>query len=96
MFFVKQMRLFGNLCGAEQMAPARAKRDVSIEIGEPFGIDIVQRSMTSLKFYHDFDCEYDLCSYAFGPCWEPVIFLDYVRVGDVSIFHLFRLWLNVI
>lgn len=74
MFFVKQMRLFGNLCGAEQMAPARAKREVSIEIGEPFGIHEISRSMTSLKFYHDFDCEYDLCSYAFGPCWEPVSF----------------------
>ncbi|XP_037044573.1 protein KIAA0100 isoform X2 [Bradysia coprophila] len=73
MFSVKQMRLFGNLCGAEQMAPARAKREVSIEVGDPFGVHEIQRSMTSLKFYHDFDCEYDLCSYAFGPCWEPVM-----------------------
>lgn len=73
MFYVKQMRLFGNLCGAEQLAPARAKRDVYIEVGHPFGTDMIQRGMTSLKFYHDFDCELDLCSYAFGPCWEPVM-----------------------
>lgn len=87
MFLVKQMRLFGNLCGAEQMAPARAKRDVQIEMGEPFGIDIVQRSMTSLKFYHDFDCEYDLCSYAFGPCWEPVNFFLEIFI-ESSLLHL--------
>lgn len=66
------MHLFGNLCGAEQAAPPRAKRDIQIEIGEPFGTDTIQRGMTSLKYYHDFDCDWDLCRYAFGPCWEPV------------------------
>ncbi|XP_055909617.1 protein hobbit [Eupeodes corollae] len=73
MFYVKAMRLFGTLCGAEQMAPKRAKRDVVIEVGHPFGNDTIQRGMTALKFYHDFDCELDFCSYAFGPCWEPVM-----------------------
>lgn len=73
MFYVKQMRLFGYLCGAEQIAPARARRDVKIEIGEPFGVDTIQRGMTPLKFYHDFDCELESCNYAFGPCWEPVM-----------------------
>uniref|UniRef100_A0A6B2EIM8 FMP27/BLTP2/Hobbit GFWDK motif-containing RBG unit domain-containing protein n=1 Tax=Phlebotomus kandelakii TaxID=1109342 RepID=A0A6B2EIM8_9DIPT len=73
MFAVKQMRLFGHLCGAEQVAPRRAKRDVQIEIGEPFGTHTIQRGMPALKFYHDFDCELDQCSYAFGPCWEPVM-----------------------
>ncbi|XP_036341927.1 protein KIAA0100-like isoform X2 [Rhagoletis pomonella] len=73
MFYVKSMHLFGNLCGAEQAASKRAKRDVFIEVGEPFGTDVVQRSMPSLKFYHDFDCELEFCSYAFGPCWEPVM-----------------------
>lgn len=29
--------------------------------------------MLPLKFYHDFNCEIELYSYAFGPCWEPVI-----------------------
>uniref|UniRef100_A0A1B0GN73 FMP27/BLTP2/Hobbit GFWDK motif-containing RBG unit domain-containing protein n=1 Tax=Phlebotomus papatasi TaxID=29031 RepID=A0A1B0GN73_PHLPP len=65
--------LFGHLCGAEQVAPRRAKRDVQIEIGEPFGTHTIQRGMPALKFYHDFDCELDQCSYAFGPCWEPVM-----------------------
>lgn len=67
------MRLFGNLCGAEQMASKRAKRDVLIEVGHPFGTDMIQRGMTAIKYYHDFDCELDFCSYAFGPCWEPVM-----------------------
>lgn len=78
MFYVKQMRLFGNLCGAEQVSPPRAKRDVVIEIGEPFGSETIQRGMATLKFYHDFDCEFDLCSYAFGPCWEPVSLCMYI------------------
>lgn len=73
MFYVKNMHLFGHLCGAEQMAPPRAKRDVEIVIGAPFGSHTIQRSLLPLKYYHDFDCDWDLCSYAFGPCWEPVI-----------------------
>ncbi|XP_039488577.1 protein KIAA0100 [Drosophila santomea] len=73
MFCVKSMRLYGNLCGAEQMGSKRAKRDVFIDVGEPFGTDVIQRSMPSLKFYHDFDCELESCSYAFGACWEPVM-----------------------
>ncbi|XP_030385749.1 protein KIAA0100 [Scaptodrosophila lebanonensis] len=73
MFYVKSMRLYGNLCGAEQIASKRAKRDVFVEVGDPFETDVVQRSMPSLKFYHDFDCELESCSYAFGPCWEPVM-----------------------
>ncbi|XP_030570008.1 protein KIAA0100 [Drosophila novamexicana] len=73
MFYVKSMRLYGNLCGAEQMPSKRAKRDVFVEVGEPFETDVVQRSMPTIKFYHDFDCELESCSYAFGPCWEPVM-----------------------
>lgn len=72
MFYVKNMHLLGHLCGAEQTAVPRAKRDVNIVIGEPFGTETIQRSLLPLKFYHDFDCDWDLCSYAFGPCWEPV------------------------
>lgn len=72
MFYVKKMHLFGHLCGAEQAAPPRAKCDVDIVIGAPFETQTIQRSLLPLKFYHDFDCDWDLCSYAFGPCWEPV------------------------
>lgn len=72
MFYVKNMHLFGHLCGAEQAAPPRAKRDVNIIIGAPFGMHTIQRSLIPLKYYHDFDCDWNLCSYAFGPCWEPV------------------------
>lgn len=72
MFYVQNMHLFGHLCGAEQVSPPRAKRDVEINIGVPFGTHTIQRSLLPLKFYHDFDCDWDLCRYAFGPCWEPV------------------------
>ncbi|XP_058120058.1 protein hobbit [Anopheles ziemanni] len=73
MFHVKAMHLFGTLAGAEMAPPRRAKRDVEIEIGEPFGTHTVQRSMTSIKFYHDFNWELEYLAYAFGPCWEPVM-----------------------
>lgn len=73
MFLVKQMRMSGNLCGAEQLAPRRARREVTINVGDPFGTMMIQRSMTALKFYHDLDMEMEQCIYAFGPCWEPVM-----------------------
>jgi Golgi-body localisation protein domain/RNA pol II promoter Fmp27 protein domain len=73
MFYVTNASMFGLLCGAEQLAPKRAKRDVVVEIGAPFEDYTVQRGMMSLKFYHDFDWEMDYLCYAFGPCWEPVI-----------------------
>lgn len=73
MFDVKNMSMFGYLCGAEQAPPRRAKRDVAVEIGAPFGTHMIQRGMTPLKFYHDFDWDLDYLCYAFGPCWEPVM-----------------------
>jgi Golgi-body localisation protein domain/RNA pol II promoter Fmp27 protein domain len=73
MFHVTSMHMFGLICGAEQVASKRAKRDVIVEIGAPFENVTIQRGMTSLKFYHDFDWELDYLCYAFGPCWEPVM-----------------------
>jgi hypothetical protein len=73
MFHVTSMHMFGLLCGAEQVSSKRARRDVVVEIGAPFENFTIQRGMTSLKFYHDFDWELDYLCYAFGPCWEPVM-----------------------
>ncbi|KAI5720179.1 hypothetical protein M8J77_003057 [Diaphorina citri] len=70
---IGQLHLWGRLVGAEQEATRRAKRGVKLQIGEPYGDITVERSMTSLKFYHDFNCEVEHFTYAFGPCWEPVI-----------------------
>ncbi|XP_021942266.1 protein KIAA0100 isoform X3 [Zootermopsis nevadensis] len=70
---IKDLHIWGRLVGAEQEATRRAKRGVVIELGEPWGDATVERSMTSLKFYHDLNCEVEHYSYAFGPCWEPVI-----------------------
>lgn len=73
MFHVTNAHMFGILCGAEALAPKRARRDVVVEIGAPFEDVTIQRGMNSLKFYHDIDWELDYLCYAFGPCWEPVI-----------------------
>ncbi|KAF5270674.1 hypothetical protein FQA39_LY01412 [Lamprigera yunnana] len=70
---IRQCYICGQLAGAEQVAPRRATRDVFIELGEPWGTAVIERSMLPLKFYHDFNCEIQSYSYAFGPCWEPVI-----------------------
>ncbi|XP_069668639.1 protein hobbit isoform X2 [Periplaneta americana] len=70
---IKDLHIWGRLVGAEQEATRRAKRGVVIELGEPWGDVTVERSMTSLKFYHDFNCDVEHYIYAFGPCWEPVI-----------------------
>ncbi|XP_065213016.1 protein hobbit [Planococcus citri] len=70
---IGELHLWGKLVGAEQEATKRAKRDAVIELGDPYGEVTIERSMTSLKYYHDFNCEVDRFSYAFGPCWEPVI-----------------------
>lgn len=76
MFHIKAMHLFGFLCGAEQVPPRRARRDVDIDLGHPFGKATLQRSMNPLKFYHDFDWELDYLCYAFGPCWYVFKFIS--------------------
>ncbi|CAH2215768.1 jg25678, partial [Pararge aegeria aegeria] len=48
-------------------------RTVTIEQGEPWGQFELERSMMPLKWYYDLCCEMTEYSYAFGPCWEPVI-----------------------
>ena len=70
---IRSLQIFGRLVGAEQEATKRAKRGVTLELGEPWGELTIERSMTALKFYHDFNCDVEHYSYAFGPCWEPVI-----------------------
>lgn len=44
-----------------------------VDLGEPFEPFVVERGMQPLKFYYDLNCEIESISYAFGPCWEPVI-----------------------
>lgn len=44
-----------------------------MDLGAPWESAVIERAMVPLKFYHDFNCEIETYSYAFGPCWEPVI-----------------------
>uniref|UniRef100_A0A146MBQ1 UPF0378 protein KIAA0100 n=5 Tax=Lygus hesperus TaxID=30085 RepID=A0A146MBQ1_LYGHE len=70
---VGEMQMWGKLVGAEQIPSRRAKREVKLDLGDPWGEVEIERSMTTLKFYHDLSMEIEHFSYAFGPCWEPVI-----------------------
>ncbi|XP_066139777.1 protein hobbit isoform X1 [Euwallacea fornicatus] len=70
---IRKIYLSGQVTGAEQEAPKRATRIVVVDLGEPFEPFEVARGMQPLKFYYDLTCEIESFSYAFGPCWEPVI-----------------------
>ncbi|XP_052737818.1 protein hobbit [Bicyclus anynana] len=70
---MSELRLWGTLMAAEEQPPLRAVRTVTIEQGEPWGACELERSMMPLKWYYDLCCEMTEYSYAFGPCWEPVI-----------------------
>ncbi|KAG7211126.1 hypothetical protein KM043_010452 [Ampulex compressa] len=73
LLLVEGLSVWGRLAGAEALAPGRARRTVRIEVGEPWQDIVVERGMTSLKYYHDLNWDIDKFRYAFGPCWEPVI-----------------------
>ncbi|XP_076248425.1 bridge-like lipid transfer protein family member hobbit [Calliopsis andreniformis] len=73
LLLVENLSVWGRLAGAEALAPPRARRTVRIEIGSPWEDIVVERGMTSLKYYHDLNWDIDKFRYAFGPCWEPVI-----------------------
>ncbi|KAL1488909.1 hypothetical protein ABEB36_014696 [Hypothenemus hampei] len=73
LLLIKKMDMWGKLGAAEEIAPKRAVRTVILELGKPFEPYTIQRGMQPLKFYYDLNCEIESFSYAFGPCWEPVI-----------------------
>ncbi|XP_015524843.1 protein KIAA0100 [Neodiprion lecontei] len=73
LLLVEGLSIWGRLAGAEALAPPRARRTVRIEVGAPWDDIVVERGMTSLKYYHDLNWDIDKFRYAFGPCWEPVI-----------------------
>ncbi|XP_053626336.2 protein hobbit isoform X2 [Cherax quadricarinatus] len=70
---MKDLELWGRLIGAEQKARKRAIRNVKVEVGSPWSDITVERTMSSLKFYHDFSCEVKTFTAANGPCWEPAV-----------------------
>ncbi|XP_028178728.1 protein KIAA0100-like [Ostrinia furnacalis] len=67
------LRMWGTVAAAEDQPPPRAVRTVTIDQGAPWGPYELERSMMPLKWYYDLCCEMAQYSYAFGPCWEPVI-----------------------
>ncbi|XP_017893303.1 protein KIAA0100 [Ceratina calcarata] len=73
LLLVESLSVWGRLAGAEALAPPRARRTVRIVIGAPWDDIVVERGMTSIKYYHDLNWDIDKYRYAFGPCWEPVV-----------------------
>ncbi|GFS83721.1 protein KIAA0100 [Nephila pilipes] len=70
---IREMNLWGFLIGAEQEASPRAKRTSMVQIDDPWTDFTVERSMPSLKFYHDLTFDMEEMSMAYGPSWEPVM-----------------------
>lgn len=75
----------GILMGAEQEANARAKRTCYIDMGQNFDKFTIERSMTTLKFYHDITSNIEKLVYTHGACWEPI--LQQVNLSFEKIFR---------
>ncbi|XP_042235256.1 protein KIAA0100-like isoform X1 [Homarus americanus] len=73
LLYMKDLELWGRFIGAEQKASKRAIRNVKVEVGAPWSDVTVERTMSALKFYHDFSCEVKTFTAAYGPCWEPAV-----------------------
>ncbi|XP_015914174.1 protein hobbit [Parasteatoda tepidariorum] len=70
---IKELHFWGFLIGAEQEASQRAKRTSIVEIDMPWSNAEIERSMPSLKYYHDLTFDMEDMSMAYGPSWEPIV-----------------------
>ncbi|KAF7489462.1 Uncharacterized protein SSS_04779 [Sarcoptes scabiei] len=73
MLNAKKLYFKGVVLGAEQEASARAKRTCKIDMGKNFSDFEIERSMTSMKFYHDVVSNISSLIYTHGACWEPIL-----------------------
>jgi len=73
MMDVKELSFRGTVLGGEQEASNRAKRTCFIDLGSNFEPISIQRSMTTMKIYHDITFEVSKLAYTHGACWEPVL-----------------------
>lgn len=85
MINAKNICFKGILLGAEQEASARAKRTCYIDMGPGFEPFSIERSMTTLKFYHDITSKIEKIVYTHGACWEPI--LQQVNLSFEKIFR---------
>lgn len=69
----RDLNFRGTVLGGEQEASSRSKRSCYIDIGPNFEPIHIERSMTTLKIYHDLVIEVANLSYTHGACWEPVL-----------------------
>ncbi|UYV61491.1 KIAA0100 [Cordylochernes scorpioides] len=70
---IRNLNLWGRLCGAEQAPTPRSRRLSMVEISKPWDNVLVERNMCPLKFYHDLLCSIKFMCAAYGPSWEPVM-----------------------
>ncbi|CAF0852588.1 unnamed protein product [Didymodactylos carnosus] len=63
--------LWGHLCASESTPEdVRSTRCPYVEISHPYENVQVQRLISPLKFYHDFNSDTKSFLFAYGPCWE--------------------------
>ncbi|KAI1295879.1 Uncharacterized protein HDE_05272 [Halotydeus destructor] len=70
---IERLRIFGTLMGAEQEASMRARRTGFVDMGQHANSVPLERTMPSLKFYHDMTLKVDAWDYTHGACWEPIL-----------------------
>lgn len=73
MVSMKDLTVKGTILGTEQVAVARARRNCQVYIGRNSEPDLVERSMTPLKIYHNVQLRCTTANYTHGPCWEPIL-----------------------
>ncbi|RWS17806.1 hypothetical protein B4U79_01668 [Dinothrombium tinctorium] len=70
---IKNVTIDGLLMGAEPVASSRALRTCYIDTAPSCAPLTLERSMTTVKFYHDLNMKADYVAYTHGACWEPVL-----------------------
>ena len=73
MMDMTKMSVSGRILGAEQEAPPRSRRICRVDLGPERDSIKIERTMPSLKIYHDIKFKQDTLNYTHGSAWDPVL-----------------------
>lgn len=73
MMEMSSMCLSGRILGAEQEASQRSRRTCYVDMGPEGEAVTMERTMPSLKIYHDVKLKASSLSYCHGATWDPIL-----------------------